>query len=229
MPSTKGGRCPTELFIVWVLPKGFWLFPSFNVLDFVVLGFKGDDGLQKFRPLALPCRDKHIGGLVPTQRYHHHKLHTQRLQNMNQENRKASIPARPPRFTLDAVSRSPKAPIRPNYSYREWGDMNTHKHKNLPPQSAVGVEICTVGRCQTDPCHLRTTRSGGKGRRQGELPIFSGTQSRLAARDQAPRAARGLAREAPQASRLPKGVCGSLRPTSGRRLPKSTTPAPRRA
>lgn len=78
--------------------------------------------------------------------------------------------------------------------------MHTHKykqalHRELPPQPAVGVGTRTVGRCQTDPCHLRTTtRLGGKDSRQGELPIFSGTQWRPAARSQAAgRGPQGLA------------------------------------
>lgn len=194
MPSTKGGLPYRAVYSVGPKQRlsAVSIF-SFNVLDFVVLGFESNDGLQKFpfgkKPLVLPCRDKHIGGLVPTKLYHHHKLHTQRLQNTNQENRKASIPTRPPRFSLDAFSLSPEAQIRPNYSYRQWGDMHTHKlyTENLPPQPAVGLGTRTVGRCQTDPCHhLGTTAgSGGKGRRQGELPIFPGTQSCPAARGQA--------------------------------------------
>lgn len=86
--------------------------------------------------------------------------------------------------------------------------MHTHKykqalHRELPPQPAVGVGTRTVGRRQTDPCHLRTTtRLGGKDSRQGELPIFSGTQWRPAALSQA--AGRG-----PPG---PRGACPERRP-----------------
>lgn len=114
--------------------------------------------------------------------------------------------------------------------------MHTHKlyTENLPPQPAVGMGTRTMGRCQTDPVTWGQQQDPeGKAGGRGSCP-FSPARSLvgpLAARQQdgAPRAAQGLAREAPRASRLPQGVRGSPRPTSGHRPPQSTAPAPRRA
>lgn len=71
LPSTKGGLPYRAVYSVGPKQRlSVVSIFSFNVLDFVVLGFESNDELQKFpfgkKPLVLPCRDKHIGGLVPT-------------------------------------------------------------------------------------------------------------------------------------------------------------------
>lgn len=50
LPNTKGGLCPTELFIVWVLSKDFWLSLSFLSMFWILLflTFKVTTGCKSF-------------------------------------------------------------------------------------------------------------------------------------------------------------------------------------